>query len=77
MLLNVAVVDFDDEDFAIEYRYSYNEKEEMKMKKRYIHVASIIAAAIPASTIAIMAAEHTKKQSRRTERFLNYIKIKS
>jgi hypothetical protein len=51
-------------------------KRKFKCKERYVQVASITAAAIAARTKAIMAAEHTKKQSRRIERLLNYIKIK-
>ncbi len=44
---------------------------------RYTHVASITTAAIAARTIATIVAAHTKAQSRRIDRFLNYIKIKS
>jgi dTDP-4-amino-4,6-dideoxygalactose transaminase len=73
----VAVfVDVDEEDFAIKYKYII-EKTKLKRKERYVHVASTITAAIADRTKAIMVAQHTNKQSRRIERFLNYIKIKS
>jgi hypothetical protein len=46
-------------------------------RKRYTRLVAIITtAAIVASTKAITVAAHTKKQRRRIERFLNYMRIK-
>ncbi len=39
-------------------------------KKRFVHVAIIIAAAVPARIKTVTIAVHTSKQSRRIERFL-------
>jgi len=46
-------------------------------RKRYTRLVAIITtAAIVASTKAITVAADTNKQSRRIERFLNYMRIK-
>ena len=68
----VAFVDVDVEDFAIRNRVIMKKEER---KERFVHVASMITAAMPARTKAIMVAQDTKEQSRRIERFLNWIEL--
>ncbi len=52
-------------------------KSEFQWKERYTRfVAIITTAAIVARIKAITVAADTKKQSRRIERFLNYMRIK-
>ncbi len=51
-------------------------KKELEWKEKYTHVASITTAAVTDRAKAAIVAAHTNVQSRRIERFLNYIKIK-